>query len=54
MKITITAAQNGYIVQTADTIKNNGIYVYNNLEIIKMLEFIGRVIIDKPVEVKEK
>ena len=54
MKISIVAAQNGYVVQTSDTIKNNGTYVFSSLDIIKMLEFIGRIVIDKPVEVKEK
>ena len=54
MKIEITAVENGYAVRTSDTIKNNGVYVFRSIDVFKMLEFIGQVVLDKRVEVKEK
>ena len=53
MKIEVTDVQNGYVIYVKDGIKRNGTYVFRNVDVLKMLEFIGEVVLDRKVEVKE-
>jgi len=48
-QVTIKEVSNGYLVEI-DTKQ----YVYSYLDIFKMLEFIGKQIVGKPVKVEEK
>jgi len=47
MKLLITTAANGYVVTAQDTIKNNGTYVFNAVEYLKMVTFVAEVVMDK-------
>lgn len=47
MKILITTAANGYVVQADETIKNNGTYVFNAVEFLKMVTFVAEMVMDK-------
>lgn len=54
MEIIVTTAANGFIVRADKTIKKNGTYIFRSIDILKLIEFIGEVILDKKVEVKER
>ena len=54
MKVEMIDTQNGYVIKVEGGIKRNGIYVFRQIDTLKMLEFIGEVVLDKRVEVKEK
>jgi hypothetical protein len=52
MKITIEKLNNGYLVRVADALKANGPYVYKATEELKMLEDVGKAILDQRVKVE--
>jgi len=54
MKIKIETTANGYVITTAETIKKNGVYVFRSIDVVNALEFIGEVLLDRKIEVKEK
>lgn len=54
MKILIEDTQNGYIIKIADGIKRNGVYIWRSIDVLKMLEFVGEVVLDRKVEVTER
>ncbi len=55
MKIEIRSTANGYVVKTDESyIDGFKEYVYRSIDVLSMLEFIGYVINDRKVIVKEK
>jgi len=54
MKLEIMDGQNGYIVKVIGGVKREGFYIFRLIDVIKMIEFIGEVLIDKRIEVTEK
>jgi hypothetical protein len=54
MKVEIADVQNGYIIFVKDGIKRNGTYIFRNVDVLKMLEFIGEVVLDRKVGVEER
>lgn len=53
MKIVIQSVKNGFVVVTEGSMKDNGTTVHKATEELQMLEQIGKVILDKRVDVKE-
>lgn len=54
MRLKVESTMNGYIVMFADTIKKNGTYVFESIDILRMLEEIGEVVLGKKVRVEER
>lgn len=54
MKLKITEVENGFVIETVDTLKHNGVYIFKNTDELKMLEFVGEVILDRKLVVTEK
>lgn len=50
----IKQVHNGYIVTIEGAIKGSGIRVFKNTEEHIMLEFIGEIVLDKKVSVKDR
>lgn len=54
MKISTETTNNGYLIIIEGSLKNNGRYIYRSIDILEMLEFIGGILNDKKVLVKER
>lgn len=54
MNITIDTTNNGYLVEIKSSLKNNGRYVFKSTETLLVLEFVGSILNDKKVAVKER
>lgn len=54
IKLEMEETLNGFVLDISGSVKNNGKYVFRYLDIIKLIEFFGRLLLDKPVEVREK
>ena len=55
MKIEIRSTANGFIVKTDESyVDGFKEYVYRSIDVFPMLEFVGFLIIDRKIVVKEK
>ncbi len=54
MKISIETTNNGYLVTIDQSLNKDGRHVFRSVDIMPMLEFVGTIINDKKVEVKER
>ncbi len=49
-----TTTDHGYLVTVKDSIRFNGEHVFKATEIIGMIEFVGKVILDRKIKVEER
>lgn len=54
INLILNETNNGYIIEVKNATKNNGQYVFRYIDVTQVIEFIGKVLLDKPVEVKER
>jgi hypothetical protein len=54
LELHVVETNNGFIVRVENTVRNNGVYVFRSVDDILMLEFLGKVVLDKNVSVERK
>jgi hypothetical protein len=50
----VKTINNGFIVEVQDAVKHGGIYVFKTTEELKLLEFLGQLLLEKRIAVTEK